>query len=229
MLPASTDTDDTLVALFRQIGLSARKGFEWRILDEPMKRGLARAAKTAAKIVDAKWESTGETTNGWKYAFSTGRAGHDPALRAALCKYELGAQLCDQVTCPNTRVDDKGEAFTGERKYVLHFEEGKLPPVSVFWNLAMYSPDMFFVENEIKRYSFGSTTDGLKKNADGSLTIYLQKDRPDNDKVPNWLPSPAGPFNVTMRFYDPAPSVLDGTYRLPAIRMAGVGQQRNQW
>jgi hypothetical protein len=31
-----------------------------------MKRGLARVAKAAAKIVDAKWESTGETTNGWK-------------------------------------------------------------------------------------------------------------------------------------------------------------------
>jgi hypothetical protein len=92
MLPASADTD-ALVASFRQIGLSAGKGFEWRTLDEPAKRGLARAANAAAKIVDAKWESTGETTNGWKYAFSTGRAGHDPALRAALCKYELGAQL----------------------------------------------------------------------------------------------------------------------------------------
>jgi Protein of unknown function (DUF1214) len=102
------------------------------------------------------------------YAFSTGRAGHDPALLAALCKYELGAQLSDQVTYPNTRVGDKGEALTGERKYVLHFEKGKLPPVSVFWNLAMYSPDMFFVENEIDRYSIGSTTDGLTKNADGS-------------------------------------------------------------
>jgi hypothetical protein len=78
--------------------MSAGKGFEWRTLDEPAKRGLARAAKAAAKIVDAKWESTGETPNGWKYAFSTGRAGHDPALRAALCKYELGAQLSDQVT-----------------------------------------------------------------------------------------------------------------------------------
>jgi hypothetical protein len=84
---------------------------------------------------------------------------------------------------------------------------------------------MFFVENEIKRYSIGSTTDGLKRNADGSLTIYIQKVRPDGDKVSNWLPSPAGPFNVTMRFYGPEPSVLDGTYRLPAIRLADVGHK----
>jgi hypothetical protein len=138
---------------------------------------------------------------------------------------ELGAQLSDQVTYPNTRIDDKGEAFTGERKYVLHFEKGKLPPVSVFWNLAMYTPDMFFVENEFKRFSLGSTTDGLKKNDDGSLTLYIQKDRPEGDRVSNWLPSPTGAFNMTMRFYGPEPSVLDGTYRLPAVRRADAGQK----
>lgn len=33
----------------------------------------------------------------------------------------------------------------------------------------------------------------------------------------NWLPAPDGPFNLTMRFYGPATSVLDGTYRLPAV------------
>jgi hypothetical protein len=50
----------------------------------------------------------------------------------------VGAQLSDQVIYPNTSVDDKGEALTGTRKYVLHFDAGKLPPVSVFWNMAMY-------------------------------------------------------------------------------------------
>jgi hypothetical protein len=33
----------------------------------------------------------------------------------------------------------------------------------------------------------------------------------------NWLPAPDGPFNLTLRFYGPATSVLDGTYRLPAV------------
>jgi hypothetical protein len=47
------------------------------------------------------------------------------------------------VTYPNTSVDDKGEQLTGTNKYVLHFDAGKLPPVSVFWNMAMYGSDMF--------------------------------------------------------------------------------------
>jgi hypothetical protein len=136
-LAASADSNG-LVASFRQIGLSVGEGFEWQVLDEVTKRGLARAAKVGPEIVDSKWAAAGETTNGWKYTFAGGRAGYDPGLRAALAKYEVGAQLSDQVIYPNTSVDDKGEALTGTRKYVLHFDAGKLPPVSVFWNMAMY-------------------------------------------------------------------------------------------
>lgn len=76
-----------------------------------------------------------------------------------------------------------------------------------------------FDEIEIGRCSIGSTTDGLKeKNDDGSLTLYLQKNKPAPDKAPNWLPAPAGAFNVTMRFCGPETSVLDGSYRLPAVK-----------
>jgi hypothetical protein len=112
-LPVSADSDDTLIAGFHQIGLSAARGFEWQTLDDATKRGLARAIKAGEQIVDRKWEAAGETTNGWKYTFAGGRAGFDPGLRAALAKYELGAQLSDQVIYPNTSVDDKGEPLNG--------------------------------------------------------------------------------------------------------------------
>jgi hypothetical protein len=215
-LPASADSTDTLVASFRLIGLSVGKGFDWQRLDEPTKRGLVRATKAAAEIIDSKWAAAGETTNGWKYTFAGGRAGYDPGLRAALAKYELGAQLPDQVLYPNTSVDDKGEQLTGARKYILKFDAGKLPPVATFWNLAMYGSDMLFVENDFGRYSFGSTTDGLKKDADGSLTILIQKDKPADTS--NWLPAPAANFNLTMRFYGPQTPILEGSYRLPAVK-----------
>jgi hypothetical protein len=54
------------------------------------------------------------------------------------------------------------------------------------------------VRREGGRHSIGSTTEGLKK-ADGSITIYIQKDNPGTDKQSNWLPAPAGSFNLTMR------------------------------
>ena len=34
---------------------------------------------------------------------------------------------------------------------------------------------------------------GMKKNADGSLTIYIQNDSPGADKESNWLPAPERP------------------------------------
>ena len=111
-----------------------------------------------------------------------------------------------QVIYPNTSVDDKGEPLTGEHKYVLHFDAGKLPPVIVFWNMAMYASDMLFVENDFGRYSIGGTTDGLTKSPDGSLTILIQKDKPAGTS--NWLPAPAGNFNLTMRLYGPRPLSL---------------------
>jgi hypothetical protein len=215
-LPVSADADNELVASFHQIGLSVGGGFEWQALDEPTRRGIARAIKTGAQVVDSKWASAGQTVNGWKYTFAGGRAGYDPGLRAALVKYELGAQLSDQVLYPNTSVDDKGEPLSGANKYVLHFDTGKLPPVSVFWNMAMYGSDMLFVENESRRYSIGSTTDGLKKNADRSLDIVIQKDKPSDTS--NWLPAPPGDFNLTMRLYGPGTAVLDGSYRLPPVK-----------
>jgi hypothetical protein len=217
-LPASADSGDELVASFRQIGLSVGSGFQPGMIDDAVKRGLERAADNGGKIIDSKWAAAGSIVNGWKYTFAGGRGGYDPALRAALAKYELGAQLSDQVIYPNTSVDGKGEKLTGAKKYVLHFPPGGQPPVSVFWNMAMYGSDMLFVENGFGRYSIGSTTDGLEPDPDGSLTILVQYEKPDN--TANWLPAPKGEFNLTLRMYGPRTEVLDGTYRIPAITSA---------
>jgi hypothetical protein len=34
----------------------------------------------------------------------------------------------------------------------------------------------------------------------------------------NWLPAPAGNFNLTMRFYGPEAPILDGAHRPPAVQ-----------
>jgi hypothetical protein len=54
------------------------------------------------------------------------------------------------------------------------------------------------------------------------LTIVIQNNRPADTS--NWLPAPAGDFNLTVRFYGPQMPVLDGTYRLPEVKR--VNQRR---
>lgn len=215
-LSRSDDFSDPDVGAAQQIGLSVAKGFDWKDLDEPTRRGLARAAVAANAIIEDTFANAAQIVNGWRYTMGGGRAGFDYAMRAAFSANLTGANVPEEILYPNTRVDDKGEPLSGAHKYVLRFEKGQTPPVSVFWNMSMYDEHEFFIENDSKRYSIGSTTDGLKTDPDGSITILIQNERPEDTS--NWLPAPTGSFNLTMRLYGSQTPILDGSYRLPAVK-----------
>ncbi len=92
-----------------------------------------------------------------------------------------------------------------------------MPPVHAFWSVTLYDMEQFFVPNPIKRYAIGDW-DRLKFNEDGSLDLFIQHGSPGPDKESNWLPAPAGPFNLIMRLYWPGESVLDGSWKVPPVR-----------
>jgi hypothetical protein len=60
----------------------------------------------------------------------------------------------------------------------------------------------------------------LTKNADGSLTLYIQKDSPGKDHESNWLPAPDGPPFIVMRVYWPKEAALNGSWKPPAVPRA---------
>ena len=80
----------------------------------------------------------------------------------------------------------------------------------------------FLIENPINRYLINfPMMPRMKKNADGSMTLYIQKDAPVGDKKANWLPAPNGPIYMVMRLYWPSdapPSILDGSWKPPGAR-----------
>jgi hypothetical protein len=220
-LSASDDHADALVASFHLIGLSAAKGFDWQSLDEPTRRGLARAGVTAEQIVDDAYVHAAEVVNGWHCVMADGRAGQDFAVRGAMAKYLLGGNVPEQMLYLRTAVDEEGRQLSGANRYVLHFDKGQTPPVAVCWHLCLYDDKEFFVANALGRYSLGSFTDGLTASADGSVAISIQRADPGGDLQSNWLPGPAGRFNLTMRLYGAETPILDGSYRLPAVRRVG--------
>jgi hypothetical protein len=123
-----------------------------------------------------------------------------------------------------THADIDGDPLDGNAKYQMTFETS--PPVNAFWSVTMYDTSYdgiagYLVENPINRNLINSTTQGLVED-DGGLTITMQREGPtDPVERANWLPTPDGPFYVTLRMYWPKPAALDGTWNPPPVVRIG--------
>ncbi len=120
-----------------------------------------------------------------------------------------------------TRVDKEGVKLDGAKSnYTMTFPAGELLPVNAFWSVTMYDgTTQLLIENPINRYLINSPMmPELKKNADGSLTLFIQQDEPtDPIQKANWLPAPNGPIHLVLRLYWPKESVLNGSWEPPGI------------
>jgi hypothetical protein len=156
--------------------------------------------------------------HGWLFTTKTGNYGVNYVQRALITAIGLGANRPQDAVYPTSEGPSALESYNGEHNYVMHFDQGQLPPAEGFWSLTMYDKDYFFVNNPLNRYSISARQD-LKANADGSVNLYIQHDSPGTDKESNWLPAPAGKFILMMRLYWPSekdPSIIDGSWKIPA-------------
>lgn len=143
--------------------------------------------------------------------------------RMAAAAFGIYGNSKEEAIYPAYFVDSAGRPLDGAKhRYTLRFGPGELPPVNAFWSLTMYElPASLLVANPLKRYLINSAMlPGLKRDADGGITLYLQHDSPDKDAQSNWLPAPAGPFWATMRLYWPQPAALDGKWKAPPLERA---------
>jgi hypothetical protein len=143
----------------------------------------------------------------------------DPMMRASINFYGPAWHLAPEALYFPATAGADGKPLTGDRRYKIRFPKGRLPPVDAFWSLTMYGDRFSLVDNAIDRYTINSYTD-VVHGADGALEIYVQHEPPAQGTT-NWLPSPAtGPFMLFIRVYQPRPSLIDGSYLLPAIEPA---------
>jgi len=121
-------------------------------------------------------------------------------------------------------VDSGGHVLDGSAgRYTLAFAAGELPPVRGQWSLDMYAlPDQLLVANPLGRYSIDSPMlPELKRDADGGLTIFIQRDEPEEDESANWLPAPDGPFLLILRLYGAEQAVLVNEWEAPEVERVG--------
>jgi len=215
------------------IGVGPGKTFNFKDLSLEHKAEVGLGMKDGEQKVVAAVASTGRDINGWRVG---GLAGGDRAYfhgdwlkRAALAKAGIYANDPVEATYPLTRKDDAGQPLDGSKhKYTLTFAAGQFPPVNAFWSVTMYDgTTQLLIKNPINRYLINSPMlPNLKKNPDGSLTLYIQKDSSGTAKKSNWLPAPDGPIYMVMRLYWPKetpPSILppgEGTWKPPGVAVA---------
>lgn len=227
-VPVSPDNKD-IHARLASIGIGPGKKFEFRNLSMEHKAAILLAMKEGDDKVDAFLNGGMKDINGWKVGSVFGDAAFfngDWLKRAAAAKGGIYGNDAVEAMYPMTRVDVKGGTLDGSKHdYTLTFPAGQLPPVNAFWSLTMYDgKTQLLIENPINRYLINSPMlPSMKKNRDGSLTIYIQKDSPGKDKEANWLPAPNGTIYLVMRLYWPktqAPSILPagaGSWSPPGI------------
>jgi hypothetical protein len=141
-------------------------------------------------------------------------------LRTVAAHTGLYGNSAAEAVYPTYFVDADGNPLDASaNRYTMTFTEGQLPPVRAFWSLTMYDgATQLFIENPIDRYLLNSTMrDDFRINDDGSLTLLIQSEPPDDAWMTNWLPAPDGPFYLVMRLYGPETEVLDGTWTPPSV------------
>jgi len=225
-----SEEDKAIRAKLASIGIGPGKTFEFKDLSLEHKAEVALGMKAGDEKVDKFLAGGMKNVNGWNIgSFFGDRAFYKGnwLMRAGAAKGGLYGNDAVEAVYPFTRTDGKGETLDGSKHdYTITFPAGQLPPVNSFWSVTMYDgKSQLLIKNPINRYLINSPMlPGMKKNPDGSLTLYIQKDSPGKANEANWLPAPNDTIYLVMRLYWPkaeAPSILppgEGTWQPPPVK-----------
>jgi hypothetical protein len=200
-------------------------------LSPEQKAAVMAGVKEGEGKIKQYLESGQKNINGWKVGSLFGDSAFykgDWLKRAAAAQAGIYGNDAAEAMYPMTKTLANGEPLDASKhNYTLTFAAGQFPPVNAFWSVTMYDgKSQLLIKNPINRYLINSPMlPNMKKNADGSLTLYIQKDNPGADKEANWLPAPNDLTYLVMRLYWPKtepPSILppgEGTWKPPGVVM----------
>jgi hypothetical protein len=116
--------------------------------------------------------------------------------------------------------DKNGKLLEAGKTYKI--DVPKDMPVKQFWALTCYDrATMSFIYTDSNRTTLSSyDLDKMKKNADGTVTIYLGPKAPAGLES-NWLPTAGHRPLPAMRLYGPTEEVNNKTFKLPDFELVG--------
>jgi len=214
-----TAADAPMVEKLKSLGLEPARDFDLNKLSSGEARALRRAMLAFGLLEKGVKKLT--TKDGWiVMPKNMANYGTDYMTRAGIAMVGLGAIQPVDISYPTAFDDGNGKPLDSAHRYVLHFDKGQAPPANVSWSLSIYDPQGFYVPNALNRYNLAAWMP-LQYNTDGALDFFIQTSSPGPDKKANWLPAPSsGPFNLVVRIFWPKEAALDGTWKMPGVRVA---------
>jgi hypothetical protein len=187
--------------------------------DRALRAALAEAAAEADETLVGpllEFRNFGvRLPHNWTTVVNSAEFGTDYYTRTAVAKSNTFINRPRETRYFYQDLDQDGARLTGAKRYTVTFTQ--VPPVKGFWSITLYDQFHFLAPNDIDRYSLGTKSDALRFEADGSLVIYVQRDRPDAEKMANWLPAPDGDFSLYIRAYWPLPPIQQGQWTPPPV------------
>lgn len=144
-------------------------------------------------------------------------------VRAVVAQIGFGANKSEYTVYQNTERDANLMPLTGKAVYTMTFSGDDLPPVKAFWSVTVYDGDGFLCKNSaaeqllgMPRHALGSNS-GLVPDANGNITLYFAHVPPAGIPLENWLPTPDGSFELTIRLYQPDDRILSNEWKTPKV------------
>ena len=214
------DHEYDLIKKFSNIEVGPSMEFIGQEMSQQMYRNIQDGVADGSKKIDDARASQ-ITVNGWTKTYVPKNVHDDDYLgRAVFAKSGVYFNDPEEALYFFGWEDVNGDPFDSTKyDYTLTLLPGQFPPVveayAGFWSISAYEgsgPGLGnLIHNSADRYLISSTaTPGIVYDANGALTLYIQKTRPDTDaKAANWLPTPdpefggyeTGEFHLILRVY----------------------------
>lgn len=218
----------TFMGLLKQIGIEKNKPF---LTNEKNDKLYAEAAPLALEYMinqyhrklnpwmyeGKKWSvlvPTGSFETDWTYEFPSvfdynAKGALYYAIITSIKNYGSATFYLDLAETTD------GEWLDGSKNYKLVVPANV--PVNNFWAVTTYDLETASYQRNIEKASIDSNMKEVKKNKDGSTTIYFGPTAPKG-KENNWLPTVSDRrFFLLFRFYGPKQAVFDGSFELNDI------------
>lgn len=140
----------------------------------------------------------GAVRNGpWTTSLTVGSSGSDIYTRAVVAVHGLLALNRSETIYYAAHADSDGNNFDGRCTYLI---AGRDPPAR-WWAITAYATDDYLIPNPAHRYSVSKNS--VTRDPAGMFVATVSPKHFDRD----WIPVTGAPFLLTLRLYNPAPSV----------------------